>query len=165
MTETIQVRMATPADAEAIHGMIQALATFEQAPEAVETTAATLLRDGFGKDRWFECLVAEHPAEGIVGIALFYFGYSTWKGRMLYLDDLVIDDAWRRKGIGTLLMEHLVRRAQAEGVRQMRWQVLDWNEAAIRMYEKLGATLDPAWVNCLLAHSQIENWTFLPKEA
>ena len=146
----ISIRKATPEDMHAVHTLVRELALFEKSPEEVDTSPEAFRADGFGERPFFECLVAEHPEDGIIGITLYYFGYSTWKGKMLYLDDLVVTQRYRRKGIGSQLMEALIAAAKAAGVTHMRWQVLDWNTPAIEMYKKLGAELDGGWVNCKL---------------
>ena len=96
--------------------------------------------------------------DGIVGIAFFYIAYSTWKGKMLYLDDLVITESWRRKGIGGLLLDKLLKYGHEKNVNQIRWHVLDWNEPAINMYRKIGVELDSEWIWCKMSRSQIEAW-------
>ena len=132
----------------AVHKLVEELALFEKAPEEVRTSPEEYAVDGFGEQPAFECLVAVHPRDGIVGTAFYYFAYYTWKGRMIYLDDLVITEAHRRSGIGSLLMDALIDYGKGLGIREIRWQVLDWNEPAIKLYEKLGARLDGEWINC-----------------
>ncbi|MEM7656201.1 MAG: GNAT family N-acetyltransferase [Bacteroidota bacterium] len=149
------IRFATTEDMPAIHDLVQELALFEKAPEQVETTAEIYAADFSANQPAFHCLVAEHETDGIVGIALFYFGYSTWKGRLLYLDDLVIRESHRRQGIGSQLMEALLAHAKEKQVRQMRWQVLDWNDPAIQMYQKMGAKIEGEWMNCSLSYQQL----------
>jgi len=142
----------------AVFALVQELAEFEKAPHAVETSAEQYRQDGFGPDPAFRCLVAEHPSDGIVGIALYYFGYSTWKGKMLYLDDLVIRAPYRRQGIGRRLVDQLVQVGLAESARLMKWQVLDWNEPAIQMYRSMEATFDGEWIDVKLFRPQMEAW-------
>lgn len=154
----IQIRKGTKEDLPVVHALVYELAVYEKAPEEVETSAEQYARDGFGARPFFEFFVAEHPKEGVVGIAFFYFGYSTWKGKLLYLDDLVITEKWRRKGLGLRLLDQLVAYGLEQEARQMRWQVLDWNEPAIRLYEKVEAKLDGEWVNCYLSREQMESW-------
>lgn len=152
----INIRKGIKEDLPAVHRLVAELALFEKAPEQVETTAEIFADDGFGERPFFEFFVAEHPADGIIGIALFYFGYSTWKGKMLYLDDLVITGKWRRKGIGQLLFDRLVEYGVEHKIGQMRWHVLDWNEPAINMYKKVGAELDGEWITCKLSGQQLK---------
>ncbi|WNJ16783.1 GNAT family N-acetyltransferase [Pontibacter sp. G13] len=154
----IQIRKGTEQDMAAAHALVRELALFEKAPEEVETTAEVYAQDGFGDQSWFQLFVAEHETEGVVGIALFYLGYSTWKGKMLYLDDLVVSEQWRRKGIGSRLLDQLIRHAAEIGARQVRWQVLDWNESAMELYRKVGAKFETEWYDCKLNHEQIQAW-------
>lgn len=146
----IHIRTATPEDMPAVWGLIRELAIYEKAPEQVITSPEQMVRDGFGETPLFRCLVAETDDKHIAGIALYYFGYSTWKGKMLYLDDLVVSESYRRQNIGEKLLMVLKEIAIAEKVQQMRWHVLDWNTPAIRFYEKIGAELESEWITCKL---------------
>jgi GNAT superfamily N-acetyltransferase len=157
MTDII-IRKGLESDLEAVHALVYELAVYEKAPQEVETSPAQYARDGFGERSFFEFFVAEHPQEGIVGIAFFYFGYSTWKGKLLYLDDLVITEKWRRQGIGSRLLDRVVSYGLEKDARQIRWQVLDWNEPAIKMYEKVKARFDGEWLNCYLSREKMEGW-------
>ncbi len=143
----IYVRKGTAKDMPAVHALVQELADYEKEPQAVSTTAETFVADGFGETPWFSCFVAEHPSDGIVGFALYFNKYSTWKGRALYLEDLYVQEKYRQHGIGTLLFKALVAEAKVRQCQRMEWQVLDWNAPAIRFYEKLGADLDATWIN------------------
>lgn len=154
----ISIRKATREDVPSIFSLVKELAEFEQAPDAVETSVERYLEDGFGENPIFECLVAEHAEDGVVGIALYYYGYSTWKGKMLYLDDLVIRENHRRKGIGRKLVDKLVAIGLEENARMMKWQVLDWNEPAIKMYASLGAHFDEEWIDVKVTRAQMEKW-------
>ncbi len=143
-----RIRRGTTADLPAALALIQELAVYERAPEAVVTTVESMTRDGFGPDRVFDFLLAEATASGqLLGLALFFPAYSTWKGRMLYLEDLVVTEAARGHGLGLRLFEAVVAEARRQGAVRLRWQVLDWNEPAIRFYQRLGAHLDPEWLN------------------
>ncbi len=144
------IRTATSEDMPAVWAMVMELAIYEKAPEQVITSAEQMVRDGFSEKPLFYCLVAETEQKEIVGIALYYFAYSTWKGKMLYLDDFVVKAAYRRQNIGEKLWEALLNIAKTEHAQQMRWHVLDWNVPAIRFYEKIGAELDAEWVLCKL---------------
>jgi len=154
----IKIRKGLPDDVEAAFALVKELATYEKAFEEVDTSVDIYTRDAFGKDSWFEFLVADDDDAGIVGIAIFYLGYSTWKGRMLYLDDLVISEAHRRKGIGKMLMDELVKYGVEKGVQQMKWQVLDWNRPAINLYKKIEATFEDNWLDCKLSGKQLREW-------
>ncbi len=151
----INIRKGTREDLPSAHALVRELALYEKAPEQVITTAEQYARDGFGSERpLFEFFVAEHE-DNVVGIAFFYFGYSTWKGKNLYLDDLVITESYRRKGIGKLLIDQLVQYGKEQAAQEIRWHVLDWNEPAINLYDKLGASIDPEWITCKLNREQI----------
>ena len=152
----INIRKATATDMYGVHRMVQELADYTQLSEEVETNPEMFIRDGFGERALFECFVAETPQDGIVGIAFFYFGYSTWKGKNLYLEDLVITDAYRRQGIGKMFFDALVAYARNQKVQEIRWHVLDWNEPAIKFYQKMNASLDPNWMTCKLAANKLE---------
>jgi GNAT superfamily N-acetyltransferase len=145
-----RIRPGRREDLPAVHALVQELALFERAPQEVKTSAAEFERDAYAEHPAFDFLVAEDAAGSIVGMALFCFPYSTWQGRILYLDDLVVTESWRGRGIGRRLLEATLERARAEGVRQCRWQVLEWNQPAIDLYQKIGAELDPEWINCKL---------------
>lgn len=146
----IHIRTATPEDMPAVWGLIRELAIYEKAPEQVITSPEQMVRDGFGEKPLFQCLVAEMADKHIAGIALYYFCYSTWKGKILYLDDFIVSESYRRQNIGEQLWLALKEVAIAEKAQQMRWHVLDWNTPAIRFYEKIGASLDAEWIQCKL---------------
>lgn len=141
----MKIREAVPGDEQAILELIRELAEYEKAPEQVVNTTEQLAIDLFS-DKVCDALVVEADA-GIIGFALFYTSYSTWKGRCLYLEDFYIQPAHRQGGIGTKLFEEVVKIARQRGVKRMDWQVLDWNEPAIRFYKKQQAVLDPEWIN------------------
>lgn len=151
----MQIRKATKNDMSAVLGLIQELANYEKAPNEVEVTVQELQMDGFGDQKLFDCLVAEDKGV-VVGMALYYNRYSTWKGKTIYLEDLVISQERRREGIGTLLFEELLRICKIEHVKRFEWQVLDWNEPAIEFYKKYNTKFDHEWVNCQLVYSQIK---------
>ena len=153
--EHVIIRTGIREDLPQVHGLVRELARFEKAEDQVITTAEQFARDGFDSERpCFEFFVAEQAGK-IVGIAVFYFGYSTWKGKNLYLDDLFITESARRQGIAQRLFDRLVAHARAHDAQEMRWHVLDWNEPAIRLYEQIGASLDPEWITCKLNREQI----------
>jgi GNAT superfamily N-acetyltransferase len=154
----IHIRKATVTDVPAIHQLIYELALYEKEPEQVDTTPEIMIRDGFGDNPLFEAFVAEHEEDGIVGIALFYFGYSTWKGKLCYLDDLVVTERYRKQGIGKRLLNRLAVYAAEKDAGQLRWHVLDWNEPAIGFYKKIQAELDPTWITCRLSREQLAKW-------
>ncbi|MCI4670931.1 MAG: GNAT family N-acetyltransferase [Bacteroidia bacterium] len=157
----IHIRMAMESDMDAVHALVRELAEYEKAPEAVKTTAEIYKRDGFQLEKpLFHCFVAENEDKHIIGIALFYFAYSTWKGKMLYLDDLVVSSSFRRQGIGKKLFDSLVSFALENDAQMMKWQVLDWNKPAIEMYKKLNTVFDSEWIDCKLYKDQLSEWTF-----
>ncbi len=141
---SISVRKAQKDDMKAVLKLITELAIFEKEPNAVEVTVADLERDGFGKKPAFHCFVAEIQ-NNIVGIALVYMRYSTWKGAVLHLEDLVVSQNVRGQGIGTILLNEVVKYGQQLGVKRISWEVLDWNEPAITFYEQKGAHVMRDW--------------------
>lgn len=140
----ITIRTATEADLPAIHALVYELAVYEKEPEAVETTPAEYLADF--RNGLFEAFVAEVDKE-VVGMTLFYMAYSTWRGKMLYLDDFVVREAYRRYGIGQLLFDAFVEEGRKRSCRLVKWQVLDWNEPALRFYQKNDAIIETNWWN------------------
>ncbi len=134
--------------------LISELAVYEHAANEVNITVEQLEKDGFGECSFFRCFVAEDGNE-IVGMALYYYRYSTWKGKTIYLEDLVVKQDRRRQGIGARLFETLAKEAKNIGAKRMEWQVLDWNEPAINFYKKYGAILDKEWVNCKFTRQQL----------
>jgi len=150
----ISIRKGTKADLPAAMELIHELAVYEKAPEQVENSVARMEEDGFGENPVYGFFVAEEDGK-VRGMALHYYRYSTWKGKSLYLEDLIVREADRGKGMGKLLLDAIVMEAKAQNCMQVNWQVLDWNEPAIRFYEKLGAELDGEWINCRLNHQQI----------
>jgi GNAT superfamily N-acetyltransferase len=141
----MNVRAAKISDVPAIHALIIELAVFEREPNAVINTISSLEADLFVHKRCF-AEVSELEGE-VVGFSLYFFGYSTWKGRTLYLEDIYVKESHRKHGIGQALFNTVVEIAKREGVRRMDWQVLEWNTPAIAFYEKNKALLDGEWIN------------------
>lgn len=139
------IRGAQKGDEMAIMQLIKALALYEKAPEQVSNTAEELGNHLF-EERICDALVVEID-ERIVGFALFYTNYSTWKGKCLYLEDFFVLSEFRRDGIGSKLFDAVVQVAHERGVRRMDWQVLEWNEPALNFYRKQNAVLDSEWIN------------------
>ena len=162
MENNIVLRRGVEADLPQVLGLIQELAVYEKAPDAVTNTLAAMQRDGFGPAPIFSFFVLENEAAEIIGLALFYAAYSTWKGRMLYLEDLVVTEAARRGGFGRLLFDAVVAEARATGAVRMKWQVLDWNEPAISFYKKLGANIESEWLNGNLDTDQLARYEVAP---
>jgi GNAT superfamily N-acetyltransferase len=141
----MRIRSANESDVTAIHRLIVELAVYERAPDAVINTVESLHKDLFVEQRC-AAIIAEEQDQ-IVGFALYFFGYSTWKGKTLYLEDLYVQKANRVMGIGQALFNAVVEVAKQEKVRRMDWQVLEWNQPAIEFYKKNNAVLDGEWVN------------------
>ncbi|MCC9168474.1 GNAT family N-acetyltransferase [Pontibacter harenae] len=153
----ITIRKGTEADIEQVHALVQELAIFERAPQEVTNTVEDMLRDGFGENPIFKFFVADSD-EGIVGLALYYTAYSTWKGKTTYLEDLVVTERLRRTGIGRMLFNAVAKEAKEVGAKRFAWQVLEWNEPAIAFYKKIGATLDGEWFNCRMTEEQLQSY-------
>jgi GNAT superfamily N-acetyltransferase len=149
VTASYDIRVATAADVEQILALIRELAEYEREPQAVTATAADLLRDGFGDHPSFHVLLAcvgEGESEQVVGFAFYFFAYSTWRAQpTLYLEDLFVRPSHRRHGLGVALMRRLAAEAVKTGCGRFQWQVLDWNEPAVRFYESLGAKILKEW--------------------
>jgi GNAT superfamily N-acetyltransferase len=141
----LTLRPATPTDVPAILGFIRELALYEREPDAVFTTEADLLRDGFTEPRRFHCLMAEWDATP-VGFALYFYNYSTWEGRPgIYLEDLYVQPAMRGKGIGKSILTRLAAIAVEEDCARFEWSVLDWNQPSIDFYHAMGAVMKSEW--------------------
>ncbi|CAM3827269.1 GNAT family N-acetyltransferase [Flavobacterium cucumis] len=138
------IRKATKNDMTSVLELIQELATFEKEPDAVVVTVDDLVRDGFSENPLFQCFVAEVDEE-IIGMALFYYRYSTWKGKTIHLEDLVVKENKRGTGAGFALYKEIIKQGKAENVRRIEWNVLDWNTPAIQFYEKSGAKVLDDW--------------------
>ena len=138
---------------QAVLDLIRELAIFEKEPDAVVVTVADLERDGFGENPLFYTFVAEvdndsgesEQAKQIVGMALYYYRYSTWKGRTIHLEDLIVKDKMRGSGIGLALYAKIIEQGKADNVRRIEWNVLDWNTPAIEFYKKSGAKILADW--------------------
>lgn len=151
----ISIRFAEKKDAQVILDLIKELALFEKAPGEVTNTLEEIERDGFGENPAFKCLIAELNGE-VAGLSLYYIRYSTWKGRILYLEDLIVSEKFRGKGLGKSLLERTLNEAEKLGVNGTRWQVLDWNEPAIEFYKKYNCTFDGEWINCNMDKAQLK---------
>ena len=138
------IRKATKNDMPSVLELIQELATFEKEPDAVVVTVDDLIRDGFSENPLFQCFVAEEENE-IIGMALYYYRYSTWKGKTIHLEDLIVKENKRGTGAGFALYKEIIKQGKAENVRRIEWNVLDWNTPAIDFYEKSGAKVLGDW--------------------
>lgn len=154
---TIPIRPGTVDDLPQVLALIQELAAFEREPDAVETNVETMRQDGFGERPVFEFFVAEDRQQ-IVGLALFFYSYSTWKGKCIYLEDLIVTEAYRGQGLGRRLLDQVVLKARQENAKRVVWQVLDWNTPAVEFYKSLGAALLPEWITCRLDEKQIREY-------
>lgn len=151
----VKIRKASEKDIPDILFLIRELAEFEHGLNEVTNTEKDLLRDGFGDKKLFECFVAESE-EGILGLALYFYTYSTWNGKCLYLEDLIVRRNVRTKGIGTKLMNKIILTAKENDVKRISWQVLDWNADALDFYKKFGARVETEWLNVRLNQRQLE---------
>jgi ribosomal protein S18 acetylase RimI-like enzyme len=155
MTPHFTLRPGTVADVPAALQLVRELAIYEKAPNEVVVTESDMIRDGFGEKPLFDLIVAEID-QVVIGIALCYVRYSTWKGPILYLEDLVVNEKYRAHGIGKALFEACMKSARDKGFDGMAWQVLDWNEPAIRFYNKYNSTFSDEWLNGRLTAAQID---------
>ena len=141
----IRIRRALSADLPGIHALVRELAAYERAEDEFVASLEDYRRDF--EAGVFEALVAEQPGQGLLGMALYYLAYSTWKGRMLFLEDFVVREAYRRHGIGQQLFDAFLLEASCKGCRLVKWQVLDWNEPALAFYAKNKAAIEKGWWN------------------
>ena len=151
------IRWAVKEDMQQVLDLIIELAVFEKEPDAVEVTVEQLQNDGFGEQPRFKCFVAESNLK-IVGIALVYMRYSTWKGPTLHLEDLIVSNSMRGSGLGTALLNEVVKYGKDLNVKRVGWEVLDWNEPAITFYEKKGANVMRDWDVVQLDEAAIKNY-------
>jgi len=146
----IIIRNARKEDCKAMMQLIHELALYEKAPEEVTVDFDHFVESGFGEKPVWWAFVAEVNGS-VVGFALYYIRYSTWKGQRLYLEDILVNEPWRGKGIGKLLFDQLIKETKEKKLSGMVWQVLEWNEPAINFYKKYeGVNFDNEWVNCSL---------------
>jgi GNAT superfamily N-acetyltransferase len=161
MERVVTIRKGERKDLPRTLELIKELAAYERAPHEVINTVKKMEEDGFGINSIFGFFVAEVNAR-IQGISIYYWRYSTWKGKRLYLEDIVVTENERGKGIGKLLFDRTMRHALDENCSGMMWQVLDWNESAINFYKKYGSKLDNEWTNCTLEIEQIKQLLTTP---
>jgi GNAT superfamily N-acetyltransferase len=151
------IRQATKDDVSSILFLIKELATFEKEPDAVVVTEQELLENCFGNQPLFQTIVAEMAGE-IVGMALFYYRFSSWKGKTLHLEDLIVQQKHRGKGVGLALYKAFIQTADQLGVRRIEWVVLNWNKTAIDFYEKSGAKILADWQTVQMAQENIKQF-------
>jgi GNAT superfamily N-acetyltransferase len=150
----VTIRKGIKEDLPRVLDLVKELALYEKASDQVSNTVACMEKDGFGVNPIFGFFVAEQRGE-IVGMSLYYFRYSTWRGKRLYLEDIIVTEGERGSGLGKLLFERTMKFSIEEGCTGMMWQVLDWNEPAINFYKKYKAKIDDEWLNCHLEDGQI----------
>ncbi|GAA4462556.1 GNAT family N-acetyltransferase [Nemorincola caseinilytica] len=150
MTDSaILVRRAQEADCERMMELVRELALYERAPHEVTVTLDHFRQSGFGPHPVWWAFVAEE--NGVIqGFALYYIRYSTWKGQRMYLEDIIVTEAARGRGMGAMLMNALIQEAKNKQFTGIVWQVLEWNEPAFNFYRKFNAKFDPEWVNAVL---------------
>ena len=152
----VNIRIGTKQDLPRVLELIKELALYERAPHEVTNTVERMEKDGFGPNPIYGLFVAEN-ARGIIGISIYYWRYSTWKGKRLYLEDIIVTEKERGSGIGKLLFDRTMQHALDEECTGMLWQVLDWNEPAINFYKKhYNAKLDGEWINGSLEADDIK---------
>lgn len=151
------IRIARTEDMGQVLQLIQELAAFEKLKDAVEITESQLINDGFGDKQLFQCFVAD-TKDGIGGMALVYPRYSTWKGAIIHLEDLIVTEKMRGIGLGTALLNEVVKYGHGLGVKRINWEVIDWNEPAITFYESKGAKVMRDWDVVQLDEKGIENY-------
>ncbi|MBX5439734.1 MAG: GNAT family N-acetyltransferase [Thermoflavifilum sp.] len=147
---SVIIREARRADCPQMFALVKELAAFERAADEVSLSLEAFTEAGFGREPVWWAFVAEDDRNQIVGMALYYIRFSTWKGKRMYLEDIIVTQASRGQGIGKRLFERCIQEARNRGYSGMTWQVLDWNERAIRFYEKYGARISGEWLTCQL---------------
>lgn len=152
------IRKGLKEDMPAVLDLIKELAAFENEPDAVVITAEELVKDGFGENPLFQTFVAEADGE-IIGTALFYYRYSTWKGKTIHLEDLIVKQEKRGTGAGSALYKEVLKFAKQDGVRRVEWVVLNWNTHAIEFYERSGAAILQDWLTVQMNEEGITKFT------
>jgi len=151
----ITIRPAIQTDVPAMLGLVQELALYEKAPLEVTVTLEEMTAAGFGPGAIWKAFVSIVDGK-LVGMSLYFTKYSTWKGKCMYIDDIIVTESMRGAGIGKLLFEETVAEAKRTHMRRLEWQVLEWNTPAINFYNKFSAVLDPEWVNGKLTYEQLQ---------
>ncbi len=153
----IKIRNAEKEDMKRVHELIMELALYEKLPKEVDLTKDDLINDGFGEKKLFNCFVAEVNSR-VEGMAIIYNRYSTWKGRTIHLEDLIVTKTMRNNGIGALLLDKVILFGKEMGVKRISWEVIDWNKKAIKFYERKGARLIDDWSIIHLNEEAIKNY-------
>ena len=156
----MEIRQAELPDFESVHDLICELALYEKAPAEVITDPEILAQHCLANNPFVFCWVCVHDHQ-ILGTAICYIRYSTWKGPVLYLEDIVVKESSRRKGVGTALLNHLIAFAKKRKFERISWQVLDWNQPAIDFYKKFDVNFDESWIN--VTHQLNQNVSRIPK--
>jgi len=151
------IRKGTINDLPQVLNLVKELATYEKAPNEVTVTIPEMEADGFGENPIFNFFVAETEGN-IIGIALYYMKYSTWKGKCVFLEDIIVTEQHRKHGIGKKLFDEVAKVAKRLNVKRLEWQVLEWNEPAINFYKKLNSHFDKEWINCKLTDKDLASW-------
>ena len=153
----ITIRKAKKEDMSRVHELIMELAVYEKLPQEVEVNQSDLINDGFGENPLFHCFVAEVNSK-VEGMAIIYNRYSTWKGKTVHLEDLIVTKNMRNKGIGALLLDKVILFGKEMNVKRISWEVIDWNKEAIKFYERKGAKLISDWNIIHLNNEAIKNY-------
>jgi len=153
----ITIRKAKKEDMSRVHELIMELAIYEKLPQEVEINLSDLVNDGFGEKPLFHCFVAEINST-VEGMAIIYNRYSTWKGKTVHLEDLIVTKNMRNKGIGALLLDKVILFGKEMSVKRISWEVIDWNKEAIKFYERKGAKLIDDWNIIHLNEKAIKNY-------
>lgn len=151
------IRKGTKSDIPQALKLVKELAAYERAPNEVAVSIEEMERDGFGENPVFTFYVAELENK-IIGISLYYIKYSTWKGKCVFLEDIIVTEQYRKHGIGKKLFDEVLKDAKQLNVRRLEWQVLEWNEPAINFYKKLNAHFDSEWINCKFTDKEIQEY-------
>ena len=151
------IRKGIKSDLPQVLSLIKELAAYEKAPDEVTVSIEEMERDGFGDRPVYEFFVAE-IANKIVGISLYYIKYSTWKGKCVFLEDIIVTEQFRKLGIGKKLFDEAVKVSKELNVKRLEWQVLEWNEPAIKFYEKSNSHFNNEWINCKLTDKEIQEY-------
>ena len=146
----MNIRKAVKGDCPAMLELVRELALYEKAPDEVTVDPQHFEASGFGQNPVWWAFVAETDSKEVVGFALYYIRYSTWKGQVMYLEDILVTASMRGQGIGHQLVDQLIVEAKEKGFKRIVWQVLEWNEPAINFYRKYNAKFDPEWINVIL---------------
>lgn len=157
-TENYKIRKGKIEDLTQVFSLVKELALYEKAPQEVTNTIKDMEKDGFGQNPVFSFFVAETDDNKIVGVSIFYIKYSTWKGKCIFLEDIIVNEKYRGKGIGKNLFETTINEAKLLSAKRLEFQVLNWNKSAIEFYKKFDVTFDDEWINVKLTENQIVNY-------